>query len=320
MKVLAIAINTFREAVRNRVLYVLLFFAILIMFGAWIAATLSIDEQTKIVRDLGVGAINFIAVLIAVFVGVGLVYNDLDKKTIYTIVSKPIDRWQFLLGKYLGLLLTISVNILFMTWIFASVLHFRDMVSTDRLNAALWTMTENGATNYKGTIPHLLYYLTSGAKALVFGLGHILTLGYDSHWFPYTSGLFASSVLTILEMAVITAFAVLFSSFSSPTLSAFMTVIIFIIGRLNQDLYLFADEMVRRSGGLEQLSTGQVMAYYFGTGAAYVCPNLSVFNQRAEIANRAAVHLTGLDVAYAVVYTVMVLFVAMMIFNRRNFK
>jgi ABC-type transport system involved in multi-copper enzyme maturation permease subunit len=113
-RIAAIAVNTFKEAVRNRVLYVLLFFSVLIMFGAWVASTLSIDDELKIVRDLGAFAINFISVLIAVFVGIGLVYNDLDKKTIYTIVSKPINRWEFLLGKYFGLMLTIAVNVLIM--------------------------------------------------------------------------------------------------------------------------------------------------------------------------------------------------------------
>src|SRR6056297_2678533 len=98
MKVLAIAFHTFKEAVRNRVLYVLLFFAVLILLGAWVASSLAIFGQEKIIRDLGVAAINIISVLIAVFVGLGLVSNDLERKTIYTIVSKPISRWHFLLG------------------------------------------------------------------------------------------------------------------------------------------------------------------------------------------------------------------------------
>lgn len=319
MKIFAIAINTFKEAVRNRVLYVLLFFSVLIMFGAWTASTLSIDDETKIVRDLGIGSINFISVLIAVFVGIGLVYNDLDKKTIYTVVSKPIHRWQFLLGKYFGLLLTIAVNVLIMTWIFASVLHFRDALSSANVSEALFVKdATTGVQTYRGEGYHYFYYLLSLVKAIVFGFFHIVSLGHDG--FPATQGLFMSSVLTILEMSIITAFAVLFSCFSSPTLSAFLTVIVFIIGRLVEDLYLFADTMIQKAGGFDQLTGGQQMAYYLALGAAHLCPNLAIFDQRAAIADFLPLKLTGLDVAYSVVYTALVLFISVAVFNRRNFK
>lgn len=316
-KVFAIAWNTFKEAVRNRVLYVLLFFAVLIMFGAWVASTLSIDDHNRIVRNLGVGAINFISLLIAVFVGIGLVYNDLDKKTIYTIVSKPISRWQFLLGKYLGLLLTIAVNVLIMTWVFAVVLHFRASIESEVLRRALFEETAEGFA-YKGTAYHIGYYIWSVLQSIVLATWHILSLGYDGY--QITSGLFTASVLTIFEMAVITAFAVLFSSFSSPTLSAFMTVIVFIIGRLNMDLYLFAQTMVDRAGGFENLSAGQQVAYYFATGAAHIMPNLSFFDQREAISYFEPVHLTPLESLYGIVYTMMIIYISIIVFNRRNFK
>jgi Cu-processing system permease protein len=318
MKVFAIAVNTFKEAVRNRVLYVLLFFSILIMFGAWVASTLSIDDETKIVRDLGIGAINLISVLIAVFVGVGLVYNDLDKKTIYTIVSKPISRWQFLLGKYFGLLLTIAVNVFIMTWIFGSVLHFRAAVSPDVFNAATTFDNAEGLPMRSGAGYVLFYYIMSLVKAVFFGLLHVISLGIYST--PATQGLFASSVFTVMEMGVITAFAVLFSSFSSPTLSAFLTVIVFIIGRLNQDLYLFADTMATRAGGLQNLEQTQQFVYYFSKFSAYITPNLTVFDKRELLARMEPVTFSVMEPLYALVYTTLVMVIATMVFNRRNFK
>lgn len=323
-KIAAIALNTFKEAVRNRVLYVLLFFSVLIMLGAWVASTLSIDDETKIVRDLGAGAINFIALLIAVFVGIGLVYNDLDKKTIYTIISKPISRWQFLVGKYLGLLLTIAVNVMFMTWIFCAVLYLRGYLATDALYGALIEVQADGSGVYKGLLYHGWYIVWSIVKSLFFGLLHVLMLGMEGvlglQGAEATRGLFAVSLLTILEMAIITAFAVLFSAFSSPTLSAFMTVIVFIIGRLNQELYLFADTMVQRAGGVEALGGGQTVAYYFSVAAAHIAPNLTIFNQRRELGEFQAIEIGVLDVSYGVAYTAMVLVIAIVIFNRRNFK
>ncbi|HRR31918.1 MAG TPA: ABC transporter permease subunit, partial [Candidatus Sumerlaeia bacterium] len=115
-KIWAIAFNTFKEAVRNRILYILLVFALLIMASSGIVGELTISARERIITDLGITSINFFGLLIAIFVGIGLVYNELDKKTIYTIVTKPIDRHQFLIGKYLGLLLTIYINILIMVF------------------------------------------------------------------------------------------------------------------------------------------------------------------------------------------------------------
>lgn len=318
MKIFAIAINTFKEAVRNRVLYVLLFFSILIMFAAWVASTLAIDDELKIVRDLGVGAINIISVLIAVFVGIGLVYNDLDKKTIYTIVSKPISRWQFLVGKYFGLLLTIAVNVLVMTWIFASVLHLRSLVAPDVMTKVLYTTDAAGNYAYVGAAAHVWYYISSVAKSLVLGLWHLLSFGFDGY--RITQGLFFCSILTILEMSVITAFAVLFSSFSSPTLSAFLTVIVFIIGRMVEDLYLFAQSMAQRAGGTDKLEGSQELVYWFSMGAAHISPNLAMFDQRKAFSEFQPLAFTGLDLAHGLAYTAAILAIAVMVFNRRNFK
>ncbi|MCC6547165.1 hypothetical protein IT570_08355 [Candidatus Sumerlaeota bacterium] len=319
IRVYAIAINTFKEAVRNRVLYVLLFFSVLIMLGAWVASTLSIDQESVILRNLGVGAINIISLLIAVFVGIGLVYNDLDKKTIYTIISKPISRWQFLLGKYLGLLLTISVNVLVMTCIFAAVLNFREFVSDDNLIKGITTTDASGGVIYKGIFAHVLYYVASLFKAIIFGVWHILSLGYDG--VAITKGLFTTSMLTIVEMSIITAFGVLFSSFSTPILSAFLTVIVFVIGRLDVSLYLFAQQMFEQAGrDMNNLSGGKQVAYYFATGAAYICPNLEVFNYRKNIAEMMDISVPPIDIAYGLLYATFVMVVAVMIFNRRNFK
>ncbi len=317
MKVLAIALNTFKEAVRNRILYVLLFFAILILLGAWVVSNLSIFGQEKIMRDLGVGAINLISVLIAVFVGVGLVYNDLDKKTIYTIVSKPISRWHFLVGKYLGLLLTIFLNIILMTFFFLVVLYFRSYTTDDAIDKALMTNAD-GTMREIGALEPLMYYLVSAVKSIGQGLMTVFSLGM--YHTPVTSGIMQVSFLTMMEMSIITAFSVLFSSFSSPTLSAFMTVIMFVIGRANEDLYFYADLIARNAGGVEQLSGGKMIAHKLIWFCSHVAPNLEVFNQREAVSQMQIPDVTMYSVAYGIAYTAAVLIIATMVFNRRNFK
>src|SRR5436309_10269808 len=110
----AIARNAFREAVRDRVLYNLVVFALLLITGAIFLGELSAGEDTKIIVDLGLSAMLLFGVFIAIFVGVGLVYKEIERRTLYAILSKPIGRGQFLLGKYLGLCLTLFVNVVVM--------------------------------------------------------------------------------------------------------------------------------------------------------------------------------------------------------------
>jgi hypothetical protein len=217
------------------------------------------------------------------------------------------------------------VNIIFMTYIFLVVLLLRSYTSDDFMMARLYT--EGAPPPTGGTM--MMYYISSLASALVQGLGILFSLGT---WQPaiavnmaaegilLTQGIIAVSVMTMLEMAVITAFAVLFSSFSSPTLSAFLTITAFIIGRLNEDLYFFADLMLRRAGSLEALSGGQTIAYWFSVGAAHIAPNLSFFDRRAQIGDMQLPSLDLYTVVYGVAYATAVLIIASMIFNKRNFK
>src|SRR5512135_2272073 len=99
MKVYAIAINTFKEVIRDKIFYSLVFFAILLLGASVLLSTLTVGERSKIIEDLSLSGIEIFGVIIAIFVGIGLVNKELEKKTIYTIISKPIKRWQFLLGK-----------------------------------------------------------------------------------------------------------------------------------------------------------------------------------------------------------------------------
>src|SRR5213079_2697481 len=105
-----VALNTFREAVRDRVLYNLLFFALVMMAASIIAGQISIGIEQTVIVTLGLSAISLIGLLISVFIGVGLVSKEMDKRTLYALLAKPVRRWEFLLGKFGGLVLTLTVN------------------------------------------------------------------------------------------------------------------------------------------------------------------------------------------------------------------
>jgi ABC-type transport system involved in multi-copper enzyme maturation permease subunit len=105
-----IALNTFREAVRDRVLYNLVFFALLMMVAAIAVGQISIGIEQTVIVSLGLSAISVIGLLISIFIGVALVSKEMDKRTLYALLAKPVRRWEFLLGKFGGLVLTLAVN------------------------------------------------------------------------------------------------------------------------------------------------------------------------------------------------------------------
>ncbi len=109
-RVAIVAVNTFREAVRDRVLYNLVFFALVMMAAAVLVGQISVDIEEVVIVSLGLSAISIIGLLIAVFIGVGLVSKEIDKRTLYALLAKPLRRWEFLTGKFAGLVLTLTVN------------------------------------------------------------------------------------------------------------------------------------------------------------------------------------------------------------------
>src|SRR6202162_5114018 len=119
-----IAFNTFREAVRDRVLYNLIAFALLLSGAAILVGEISIDIERLVVVNLGLTAVSIFGVLIAIFIGIGLVSKEIEKRTLYTVLSRPVRRWELLVGKFLGLTGTLVVNTLFMAiGVFAALFY-----------------------------------------------------------------------------------------------------------------------------------------------------------------------------------------------------
>ncbi len=123
-RIWTIAMNTVREAIRNKLLYTLLFFAVLMICAGVMLSTLSYVESERILQDVGLAAIRLFGVAIAIFVGVGLIYKEVERRTVYTILSKPVSRSEFLLGKYVGLVVTIWLQMAIMVAAFALVSLF----------------------------------------------------------------------------------------------------------------------------------------------------------------------------------------------------
>lgn len=255
MKISTIARNTFREAVRDRVLYNLVLFVLLITASAIFLGELTAGQEARTIVNFGLGAMLVFGAFISIFVGVSLVSKEIERRTVYAIFSKPIGRGEFIVGKYLGLCLTLLVNIAIM-----------------------------GA----GVSLALLYV---GGGNLAFSIWGAIFLIY-------------------LELAILTAVAILFSSFSSPALSALLTFFIFIIGNFSQSLRDFAANL------------GSSFTRLFFDVLYYALPNLSFYSFRTNAAHgeMPSPAMLGGAVLYAVVYIGILLTVTVYIFNRRNFK
>ncbi|MGB8953366.1 MAG: ABC transporter permease [Candidatus Aminicenantales bacterium] len=124
MKIKVIALNTFKEAIRDRILYILLFFAATSIVFARVLALLTVGDRIKIIKDVGLAALSLFGALMAILIGTGLVYKEIEKRTIYTLLAKPIHRHEFLLGKFFGLVLTLLVMLCMMSFIFLALVFF----------------------------------------------------------------------------------------------------------------------------------------------------------------------------------------------------
>jgi ABC-type transport system involved in multi-copper enzyme maturation permease subunit len=124
MQAFVVAINTFREAVRDRVLYNLVFFALLMIAAAVLVGQISIGIERLVIINLGLSSVSVFGLVMAIFIGVGLVHKEMERRTLYALLSKPVRRWEFLLGKYAGLVLTLAVNTGLMTLgVFAALFY-----------------------------------------------------------------------------------------------------------------------------------------------------------------------------------------------------
>jgi ABC-type transport system involved in multi-copper enzyme maturation permease subunit len=252
----AITLNTFREAVRDRVLYNLVIFVLLLVASAPLFSQISIGMERLIVVNVGLSSISIFGVIIAIFIGIGLVSKEIEKRTLYTILSRPVRRWEFITGKYLGLMLTLVVNTAFMT-------------------AGL--------------------YLA------------LFVFARDQH--PADPLLLVAVYFTLLELAIVTAITLLFSSFSSPIFSTVFTFALFVIGTFAQDLRNFA-----------AISHG--LTRWLATAVAYLVPNFASLNVIGQVAHQSNVsgRLILFNSLYALFYAGMTILAATLVFERRNLK
>ena len=255
-RIRAIAFNTFREAVRDRVLYNLVFFALLLVAMAPLLGEISIGVQRVLLINLSLSAISIFGIVISIFVGISLVSKEIEKRTLYPVLTRPVGRGEFILGKYCGLLGTLLVNTAAMTvgFYIALMLMTRDFTHSD------------------ANILIAVYFL-------------------------------------FLEFVVIIGLSLLFSSFSSPLLSALFALSMFVAGAFAADLRAFAAMAHGPEGWLAR-------------AASYVIPNLASLNVITRVSHDQSIPaaLVGYNTLYTALYATATISGAVLIFSRRDLK
>jgi len=263
----AIAINVFRESVRDKVLYNLVLFALLLMASSYLIGQLTAGQDVKIIKDLGLSATSMFGLFIAVFIGIGLVSKEVERRSIYSLLAKPITRYQLVIGKYGGLILTLAVNIAIMGMALYAVLAY-----------TAWGVTPEARSVWD-------------APALDPALLKVV-------------------LLIFVELTLVTALALFFSTFSSPMLSAALTFGLYIVGHFSSDLRNF------------QQVVDSPAAARLASGLYWVLPNLAQFDIKSDVVHGVYVPVRYLAMtsAYAALYIVMLLAISALVFSRRDFK
>ena len=263
-----VALHVFRDSVRDKVLYSIVAFAVVLMAVSYLIGQLTAGQDLKIIKDLGLAAMSLLGLFIAVFIGIGLIAREIDRRSIYAVLAKPVRRHELLLGKYLGLVGTLFVNLAVMALAYYAVLaYIGATISEAALKAAPAPAMD----------PRLLLA--------------VLMIG--------------------LELALVTAVALFWSTFSSSALlSAGLTLGLYIAGQFGADLKNF--EQV-----VESPAVGMV-----GRALYYLLPKFAAFDIKAEGVHALPLRpgYLALTAGYAVVYIALLLTASVMIFARRDFK
>lgn len=249
----AIALNTFREAIRDRVLYLLLAFALILILVAQLLSLLTVGDEVKIIADVGLAAISIFGVLTAVFIGVSLVFKEIERRTVYTLLANPVRRWQFLVGKFVGLMAVLAMNVVLMSVALFLVLAVK--------GASPWSLTPA-----------------------------ILLIG--------------------VELAIVTSFALLFSTVTNPILAAVWTFASYVAGHLAWSLPLLREKI---PAALGQWACDAIYAFL---------PHLHRLDVKADVVHGLALPAGYVPVSmlYGIGYAAIVLLVACVAFERKDFN
>jgi Cu-processing system permease protein len=307
-RVLAIALNTYREAVRAKLLLSLLGLALATSVYSLVLGTLSLHHEARVVADVGAASTSFYAVIAAIIMGATSLYREIELKTLFPILARPLRRHEYLLGKYLGTLATLTAFILLDTGLVLALLGVEAGGSVPRIaGAAAALLALFGVLLWRAKRSRVFVALPwcVALCAVMYPLA--------AEAGPDRSVVVLSAVLAVSETAIVAAVATFFSSFSSPFLTAVLTLGLFISGRSADTLA----HMPVKVFGPAIHEVGVAWTRVFPNLQMYVPPRALLVG---DVVGQAPLHFVGWSVLLAVLYSAALLVAAAVVFSRRDFQ
>lgn len=306
-RVWVIALNSYREAVRARILHGLLALSLATCGYSLVVGAYTAKNQLRVVADLGAAAVSLYSVVVAVVLGATSLYRELELKTLFPILARPLSRTEYLVGKYLGTLLVLLVFIganSGIALLAIAVISGRSLALA--LGLGLGSIAALAGVGY--AVRRTITYLPALWAAFVAVWGAVLAAGAPDD----RRVLIGLGVLTLCEVAIVVGIATLFSSFSSPFLTAVFTLSLFVVGRS-------ADTLAR----LPERVFGPTI-HAMGSGASKVVPNLMLYVPprpllTGEASDVALWPYVASAALHSLAWAVLLLAAASLIFRRRDF-
>lgn len=305
-RIFAIAMNTYREAVRARVLFGLLAAALAASAYSLVIATMSIKQEMRIVADIGSASISAFAVLVAIILGATSLYRELELKTIFPILTRRLRRPEYIVGKYLGILAVLVAFVAIDGAAVLTVLSIQGGATTAAAAGSGALFVVLAILLWRAKLTRVFVVLPWSLVAFV--VMALIASGAG----PERRIVVLSAVLTVAEVGIVTAIALLFSSFSSPFLTAIFTTMVFLIGRSADTL----GNLPERIFGSAVHTAGSVLAKVFPNLNAYV-PARPVLLGQVPTVPIAGYMMSALG--NAVLYAVVLLVISSIVFRRRDF-
>jgi hypothetical protein len=260
-RIWAIALNTYREAVRARLLLGVFACALATCGYAVVVGALSLNNDARVVADLGSASLSFFGVLIAIVLGSTSLHRELEYKTIFPILSRPLRRWEYLVGKYVGALLTVVVFVLVQAAAVLTMLALQGGETNAKVGVAIGGMLVLLGALLIGARRGRVFVVIPWAPALAAAAWYVAAPAAGER-----QVVSASAALAICEVGIVGAVATLFASFSSPFLTAAFTAMVFVIGRSSYLLGHLPEHVLGRAF----VTAGRVLARIFPNLGAYV--------------------------------------------------
>ncbi|MEW6203130.1 MAG: hypothetical protein AB1546_14220 [bacterium] len=253
MKIYVIASNTFREALKDRLIFSLLITGVMLILCSLLVAELAFVQRVKVITDVGLAAITLTGIIMAVFSASNLFAREIERKRIYSILSKPVARWQLVIGKYIGAVFSLTLNLVLMT-IFLLILLYID--------SQVWE-----------------------------------------------TAIFKAALLIEMELLVVAALAIFFSSFTSSLLSLFYSFLIFVAGNMIEDIRAY-------------WQIKSIIGRAVAKAVYYIVPNLETFNIKQEVVHHLPVPFTviGGAMLYGALYIIILIAAAVWMFQFRDLE